>query len=196
MKKILFAFVSILMVSNAFSQDKETEYQTIFGNKPVSASGFGGFDMLYSSIGGSYTVGAGGSGGVLVSNQVFFGGFGMGSTIDKSYQIDNSLYDNVSMGYGGLMFGYIFNGRAAIHPAFFIQTGWGGINFYDEMKSLTDNVFVLNPSLEMELNFTRFFRVAIGAHYQYTMGVNKFSELSSEDFSGPGGKLSFRFGWF
>jgi hypothetical protein len=194
MKKLLLAFALILIVSKAFCQN--TEYQTIFGNNPVSASGFGGFDMLFSSIGGNYAVGAGGSCGVLIGNQVFFGGFGMGSMLDKTFEIDNTLFSNTSMGCGGLMFGYIFNSRAAIHPAVFIQTGWGGITMHDEMKSITDNIFVLNPSLELELNFSRFFRIAIGAHYQYTMGVNKYSELGDDDFSGPGGKLSLRFGWF
>lgn len=196
MKKYLLAFAAIIIASVAFSQDKDPEYQTIFGNKPISTSGFGGFDMLYSSLGGSYAFGAGGSGGVLINNQVFFGGFGMGNTLDHTFEIENIMFKNVSMGYGGLMFGYIFNSRAAIHPAFFLQTGWGGINLNNEYQSVSDNIFVLNPSIEMELNFTRFFRIALGAHYQYVMGVNKYNELNGSDFSGPGGKLALRFGWF
>jgi len=206
MKKILLVIIGITIVSAAFCQDKENEYKTIFGDSRITASGFGAFDMQFSMIGGSYAFGAGGSGGVLLNGQVFFGGFGMGCTLDKTFEVNNFTLDHASIGYGGLMFGYIFTGKKAIHPAVYLQTGWGGINFYDNYNSMNgnssynnsfnDNIFVLNPSVEMELNVTRFFRMAVGANYQLAMGINEYANLKNSDFSGPGGKISFRFGWF
>lgn len=196
MKKILAVFIIVLFVSTIQGQEKDNEYRTIFGSNKIHTSGFGGFNMEFSSIGGKFAFGAGGSGGVLLNDQVFFGGFGMGYTLDKSVDIGNFVYDNSSMGYGGLMFGYIFNGKAAIHPAIFLQTGWGAANFYQPFNSYNDNIFVLNPSIELEMNITRFFRVSVGGHYQFTMGINEYDSLSNSDFSGPGGSISFKFGWF
>lgn len=196
MIKILAAFIGVLIAVASYSQDKNDEYKTIFGDDPSEVSGFGGFDMQFSSLGGNFALGAGGSGGVLINNQIAFGGFGMGSTLDNTYEVDNNTYKNTSIGVGGLMLGYILNSKSPIHPSFFLQTGWGGVNLSDNNRQLTDNVFVLNPSVKIELNFTRYFKMAIGAHYQFTMGVNKFDALSNSDFSGPGGNLSFIFGWF
>lgn len=201
MKKILLSFSALVIVMTTFCQENDNEYRTIFGNQQMSVTGFGGFDMQFSYIGGGYSFGAGGSGGVLLNGQVFFGGFGVGCTVDKEIEIDNYTYNQVNMGYGGLMFGYIFSGKKAIHPAIFLQTGWGGIDL-DEYNDgqhgyySSDNIFVLNPSIEMEMNITRFFRLAIGANYQIATGVNEFKTLSNSDFSGPGGKIAFRFGWF
>lgn len=201
MKKSILTLFGIIFFTVALCQENESEFKTIFGNQHMSVSGFGGFDMHFSYIGNGYSFGAGGSGGVLLSGQVFFGGFGMGSTIDKTIKFDNITINQANIGYGGLMFGYIFNGKKAIHPALFLQTGWGGIDF-DEYNNATfgnyssDNIFVLNPSIEMEMNIARFFRLAIGANYQITTGVNEYYNLSNSDFSGPGGKIAFRFGWF
>lgn len=201
MKKIFLSLFGIILFTAVHCQENDNEFKTIFGSQGISASGFGGFDMHFSYIGDGYSFGAGGSGGVLLNGQVFFGGFGIGSTIDKTIKLDNITLDQATIGYGGLMFGYIFNGKKAFHPALFLQTGWGGID-YDEYHNgsfsyySSDNIFVLNPSLEMEMNITRFFRLAIGAHYQITTGVNDYYNLSNSDFSGPGGKIAFRFGWF
>jgi hypothetical protein len=201
MKKILLVIIGITIASAAFCQEEGDEYRTIFGNKNISVSGFGAFDMQFSYMGGGFAFGAGGSGGVLLGGQVFFGGFGLGCNIDKTVEMNNLTIDHVGIGYGGLMFGYIINHKNAIHPAVFLQTGWGGVNSYDNHNSMYDNypydnVFVLNPSVEMEMNITRFFRMAVGANYQITTGVNEYTTLNNSDFSGPGGKISFRFGWF
>jgi hypothetical protein len=201
MKKILSAIIGMIIASAAFCQEKENEYRTIFGNDQMSVTGFGGFDMQFSSIGGSYAFGAGGSGGVLLNGQVFFGGFGMGCTVDKTFEINNLTTNHASIGYGGLMFGYIFKGEKAIHPAVFLQTGWGGVDLFDDSQSgnsynTNDNIFVINPSVEMELNITRFFRLAVGANYQFVTGINEYADLNNTDFSGPGAKIAFRFGWF
>lgn len=201
MKNILLAFIGITLASSAFCQEKGDEYRTIFGNKKISVSGFGAYDMQFSYIGGSYSFGAGGSGGVLLDDKVFFGGFGMGCNLSKTFEINSITINHANIGYGGLMFGYIFNGKKAIHPAVFLQTGWGGVDLYDNYNTMNsnntyDNVFVLNPSVEMELNITRFFRMAVGANYQIATGINEYESLNNSDFSGPGGKISFRFGWF
>ena len=100
-------------------------------------------------------------------------------------------------GFGGLMAGYTFMSRKAIHPAFYINAGWGEINLFDsqDISYLKDNIFMLIPQLELELNFTRFFKVGVGACYLVAFGVDT-PGLTNGDFSNPGASLSFRFGKF
>ena len=53
----------------------------------------------------------------------------------------------------------------------------------------------LAPTVEVELNLTRYFRIGAGATYNlYTMV--DLQGYRSSDLSAPGGFLSFKFGWF
>jgi len=85
----------------------------------------------------------------------------------------------------------------AFHPVISSQLGWGTVTQLDNYTELSsDNVLVLNPALELEMNFTRFFRLGVGAHYRITSGVNNTPGFGENDFSGPGAFLTFKFGWF
>lgn len=197
MKKAILS-ISIIMISlSSFSQD---DFQTIFGNE-VSISGFGGPFMSFTSMNDEFAHMMGGGGGVILSKTFFFGGFGMGSTtmhyFDYTNPNTNAVFTDMELdlGYGGLYFGYIIAPNRPIHPAVYLQTGWGEVSLGDDQNKISDNVFVLNPSLQLEMNMTSFFRIGVGVNYQYVSGVN-INGLEDEDFSYPGAFLSFKFGWF
>jgi hypothetical protein len=188
MKKLLFAFV--LVVSAAGLKAQENEIQTLFGSG-TRISGFGGPTMSFTSINGEFAHMMGGGGGVLLGN-FFIGGYGEGLT--------NSIVaggNRISFGHGGFWTGYSFMADRALHPCLSTQMGWGNLSQRDDGHyNLTeDNIFVINPAIELEMNFTRFFRLGVGAHYRFVSGVNT-STLTNSDFSGPGAFLSFKFGWF
>jgi hypothetical protein len=80
--------------------------------------------------------------------------------------------------------------------------GAGGVNYRDEYYSSwedwnynSDEFFVLEPALNVELNITSFFRINAGASYRYISGIN-YDNLRNEDFSGFSGVLTFKFGSF
>jgi len=198
MKKIVLIFVAFCISFSSFSQD---DFQTIFGGD-VSISGFGGPFMSFTSLNGDFAHMMGGGGGVLISKRMFLGGFGLGNTTQHTFDYTNPITGaetsemDLEFDYGGLYFGYIFAPNKPIHPAIYLQTGWGDVSLNENnQRRINDNVFVLNPSLELEINMTRFFRMGIGVNYQYVSGVN-LNGLGNEDFSYPGGFLSFKFGWF
>lgn len=198
MKKLCSLIIAVTISFAGFSQD---DFQTIFGGD-VSISGFGGPFMSFTSLNGDFAHMMGGGGGVLVSKRMFLGGFGMGNTTQHTfdYTNPNTSVQTLEMGlefdYGGLYFGYIFAPNKPIHPAIFLQSGWGNVSLNDNnIQIISDNVFVLNPTIQLEINMTRFFRMGIGVNYQYVNGVN-LNGLSNEDFSYPGAFLSFKFGWF
>jgi hypothetical protein len=188
MRKMLFTILLVLSVSGLKAQ--ENEIQTLFGSG-TRISGFGGPIMSFTSINGEFAHMMGGGGCVLLGD-VFIGGYGEGLT--------NSIMaggNSIKFGHGGFWTGYSFMADRALHPAISTQLGWGSITQTDDnhYHLSSDNVFVINPAIELEMNFTKFFRLGIGAHYRIVSGVNT-STLTNSDFSGPGAFLSFKFGWF
>ena len=212
MKK-LFLIIGVALLSiTAFCQDDE--FQTIFGEEEFRITGFGGPLMSFNTIGGEFAHLMGGGGGIIINNRFMFGGYGLGKT--TRLLLDSSRFDNlnfanrylngntskiqsleIDFGHGGLFAGYIFNGNAAIHPAFWVQFGWGSVDITDSpgYYVITDNSFVLTPVLELEMNFTKFMRIGVGANYTMVSGVT-IDGYKSNDFSSPGAFLSFTFGWF
>lgn len=201
MKKItllaLFSLVSIIV----FSQEKEKqndEFRTIFGDTKFKVSGEMAFNMAFSSFDGDYAVQTGGSMGILLNRQLIIGGYGQGVSIDRVYELYDGINDfaNVGVSHGGFWLGYIIMPDKAIHPTVSVQTGWGRAKIESDYSDYTDNIFAVNPMVDVELNITRFFKIGIGGHYTFVNGINTLEGVSNEEFSGPGGTLSFRFGWF
>jgi hypothetical protein len=191
MKKISLLIISMFLIVNLFSQDKEI--QTLFG-AGIRISGFGGPFMSFTTANGEFAHMMGGGGGILLGD-FFFGGYGEGLT---NYIENIQGGDQIEFGHGGFWTGYTFWGAKPIHPAISFQIGWGGISLRDPQDQQTtydDNVFVVNPTVECEMNFTKFFRLSIGANYRLVTGVNTLN-LSNQDMSGPGIFLAFKFGKF
>ena len=58
-----------------------------------------------------------------------------------------------------------------------------------------DNINVITPVVEIELNLTEFLKIGIGATYQIVNDVD-FDAFNNYDFSAPGAVLSLKLGWF
>jgi len=209
MKKLAFIMIAVLTVTISMAQDDE--FQTVFGSEELSISGFGGPFMSFNTVAGNFAHMMGGGGGIILNDKILFGGYGIGKTtrislnqskvndpvFEQTYaaELDNMELD---FGHGGLFAGYVLNGNAALHPVFIVQFGWGNASIaeYEYAPYRSDNIFVLNPVIELEMNVTQFLRVGIGANYTLVTGVNNLFEYKDADFSSPGAFLSFKFGWF
>lgn len=194
MKKITLLLAVFLVALTGFAQEKDSdEFRTIFDNQKLKVSGIGGFSMAFSSFNSNYAASTGGSMAILLNKQLFVGGYGQSSNIYREVTIENSDYTDARLNHGGFWLGYIIMPSLPIHPVISTQVGWGKARV-DEYYN--DNVFVVNPTVEVQVNITRFFRMAVGGHYTICSDVNNIDGLSAKDFSGPGGTLAFRFGWF
>lgn len=192
MKRIVVFVFIVLSINGLKAQD--SDIQTLFSGT-TRISGFGGPMMSFTTINGEFAHMMGGGGGVLLGD-FFFGGYGEGLTNGISVG-DNRL----DFGHGGFWTGYSFMAAKPLHPTLSAQIGWGSVyeRNYDYSSFITDNVFVFNPALELEMNFTRFFRLGIGVHYRIVTGVNSemhTTPITDSDLSGPGAQLIFKFGWF
>lgn len=209
MKKLFFLSIFLISTSVLFAQKTvsfddfsssesipdENEVQTVMNSFELKRiSGFGGPTVSYTTINGEFAVMSGGGGGVII-NDLFIGGYGEG----VSNYINNnstSAYRDIEFGHGGFWLGYEFYPEKMIHPVFSTRLGWGGISGVDsDNHRLKDNVYVVVPTISAEINFTRFFKVNIGAEYRQTFNVD-LGDLKSKDFSNVGLYMNFIFGWF
>ena len=197
MKRFTTVLLMLVVLTAAYSQEKE--YQTIFDNQDLRISGMGGPFMQFTSVAGEFGHMMGGGGGVLLNN-FFFGGYGLGLTnAIPDYENDNPT-DRLTLGHGGFWIGYSLFGQKPIHLTFSSLIGWGefGVMQFDGYYPFVrDKIFVVVPTVEVEMNLTRYFRIGAGASYNlYTMMDEQMHGYKSSDISAPGGFLSFKFGWF
>lgn len=201
MKKAMLAGLILLISFTARTQDRE--YKTIVDFEDVRISGQGGPFMQFTVVDGKFAHMMGGGGAILVGD-FFFGGYGLGLTnqilVDRELDPpdDYNEGDRLTISHGGFWLGYSLFGDRAIHVTLSSLIGWGTLGVRGEYypEDLYPNgIFVVCPTLELELNLTQFFRLGMGASYN----IYSFVDLpgyTSSDFSAPGGFLSFKFGWF
>jgi len=197
MKKAIFLALILATSVSAFSQEKE--FQTIFDNQDLRISGLGGPFMQFTSVAGEFGHMMGGGGAVLLNN-FFFGGYGLGLTNAIPDYVNQNPSDRLTLGHGGFWLGYSLFGDKSIHITFSSLIGWGEFGVMQNSGTypfVRDKIFVLTPTIEVELNLTRYFRIGAGASYNiYTLVDENMHGYTNGNLSAPGGFLSFKFGWF
>lgn len=174
----------------------QAQHETLFNNARV-VGGFGA-PIVEMGLGNDMTTAVGGGGGVVIDN-FFIGGYGVGS-IDFERLIEDDDIQEVELGHGGFWLGYTLAPHRVLHLYTSARLGWGAVGIdVSENSSFpedTDNVFVVTPEIGLELNVTRWFRVAGTVGYRYVDGIRDNSPYKSNAFDGTLANLTFRFGWF
>ena len=174
----------------------QAQHETLFNNARV-VGGFGA-PIIEMGLGNDMTTAVGGGGGVVIDN-FFIGGYGVGS-IDFERLIEDDDIQEIELGHGGFWLGYTLAPHRVLHLYTSARLGWGavGIDVSDNSSfpDNTDNVFVVTPEIGLELNVTRWFRVAGTVGYRYVDGISDNSPSKSNAFDGTLANLTFRFGWF
>ena len=187
MKKISLMALSLLMTVSLFAQREET----LFGKSGLRLSGaWGGSTLSVTKFSDDYAVFSGGFGGLEFGKSVFVGWGGYSLVNDVEF--DAFTAQNFEMNYNGLMLGYAFNGQKAIHPTFMLMGGKGDIELEDAGSS--DKIFVIQPSLGVELNVFRWFHLGLTGGYRIVTDTDIVG-LTDNDLSAPFGQISFKFGW-
>jgi hypothetical protein len=199
MRKITLAGLILLMTLTSWSQERE--YKTIVDFNDVRISGMGGVMMQFTAADGEFAHMLGGGGAVMLGD-FFIGAYGLGLTnqipVIRPEITEYQAGDKLTMSHGGFWLGYSLFGDRAIHMTFSSLVGWGTLgvraDYYPE-NLWPDGIFVVCPTMEVELNLTKFFRLGVGASYNIYTFVD-LPGYTASDFSAPGGFLSFKFGWF
>lgn len=188
MKFHLIIFCTLVLSTFTFGQT-----ETLFG-KADSFGGFGGPMIEFSNINGTL-VGDVGGGGALIINDFFFGGYGFGNDA-ASVEFEGQNYD-IDFGQGGLWFGYVYKQNKLVHLYSSFKVGWGSADLkIDGDKKFGDNLLALSPELGVEFNITDWFKLGITGGYRMVSGLEDLPVLTSDDFTGATGGITFRFGGF
>jgi hypothetical protein len=194
MKQLLAMAAFLLIGGGLFAQT-----QTLFGNADVKGA-FGGPLLEFSEVNGEFAVDVGG-GGALVINDFFLGGYGMGTTFND-VTVGEKDY-TIQFGHGGFWLGYVYKPEKIVHVYSQVKTGWGNIRLLEEPNddkddaAFRDAVYVLTPELGLEINVTKFLKVALTGGYRWVADVdNTPGGLTQDDFNSWQGGISFRIGGF
>ena len=226
--RIIPLVVALLFSLSLMAQEESGEMKTLFNkssDKKMSNGGYGSFSIGYTQIDNKDALLLGGR-VAWIANHRFalgFAGNGFFNSVQKSYNsIDDPSEYFLTGGYGGLFFEPILMPNKPVHVSFPIMLGAGGVtavqsenwtssynnhqvNYYD-----ADAFFVFEPGVDIEFNIVKFFRVALGASYRLTNGVDlKYKYLDPNDnynekiitvnknaLNAFNFNIGFKFGWF
>ena len=191
MKKLVsILIIAILCIPATFAQKtirignyNDQEINTVF--KREKRDGFyGSFATGYSPIDNKNGLVFSSRGGWIMDHWFGFGMFGTGFVNDidnlESYYNPSTSKDDYSLagGYGGLFIEPMLLPLKPVHVSFPIMFGVGAAtrfnnyNYYSDFYSDADFFYVVEPSVELEFNFTRWMRIALYGTYRYTSDIS------------------------
>ncbi|HVN58557.1 MAG TPA: hypothetical protein VMT63_09690 [Bacteroidales bacterium] len=213
MKRIIILsafFITLLPVSYSQRSDSSRVYddgfRTLLGYNR-SRGAYGAFTIGYSTIDLHDAVQMGGKIEWLVAHSF---GFGFGGTgFINEYHYDAGLARNVFLtgGYGGLFLEPVLFPKFPVHLSFPALFGAGGISYitkgndtYHNMIQDSQAFLVAEPSVELEMNVTRHFRLAFGTSYRFitpfNVGVSEVPKIDSDALRSWSYQVTFKFGRF
>jgi hypothetical protein len=191
MKKLIFLLV-IVFTFSALAQEA-----TLI-NGEIESGGFGGPVLKVTNINGENAVLVGGRGGWIINHSFVLGGGGYGLVTDVKAKVTDSIHQYIEMGYGGVELEYITSSDDLLHLSMGLLVGAGGIGFKQVdndgfMASHKNNsFFVLEPSVNANLNVTHSFRIAAGVSYRYVSGLKSVVSTNA-DLIGPSANFDIKF---
>ena len=191
MKKQLITLTLMLFATVAMMAQTETLF-----NRARVVGGFGA-PIVEVGLDKDYNTSIGGGGGIVI-NSFFIGGYGMASLdFDELLQEDGDI-DNIELAHGGLWLGFSVPSQKLIHFYGSARVGWGALDIATEDSRFDelDQIFVFTPEAGVELNVTRWFRLAGTVGYRYLSGANEGADYTNDDFRGAFTGITLRFGGF
>ncbi len=183
MKKTLLLFALFMMTSTmlVFGQKDET----IFGNSGLRLTGvWGGYMQNISTFQDDFSMSRNSFFVFEINKKVLIGWDGLNAQYNTSTMGDLDLNSN------GFTFGYSPLASKPIHPVINLYGGRGKITNDD----IDDNIYVWQPSVTLEANIFRWFKLGFDGGYRFVTESN-LTGITSQDLSGPYAGLKLKFGW-
>lgn len=210
----LLFFVVSINAQDKTVKSNESEFQTILSSK-IEHGGYGAPYLGYTSVGKYNTFTAGGKGAWIMDHNLALGIAGNGFITENTQNAFNKEKDAfIAGGYGGFLIEPIFYANKPVHFSVPLIIGGGAVTYvhetfpYDEYHDyeadIYDTFFVFEPGIELEMNMTTFFRIAIGLSYRFTSNIdlstdmlgNNIEILGEKDMNQFVARLVFKFGKF
>lgn len=194
MKRSLILVFSVLLVTPSLAQE-ETLVSGHF-----HSGGYGGPVWRLGLVNGKVGLFSGGRGGWIINHAVALGGGGYSLVLDV--ETDEVSTDGkplyLHLNYGGFEVEYIHKSNKVIHWTIHTTIGSGTVKLREhDPKEVTesDRFFMVEPSFNMDVNVSHWFRIGVGGSYRLAMGVD-LSGITSSNVSGPSGLIILKFGIF
>ncbi len=228
--RILFTIAcTLFLASSVLAQGQDEEMKLLFQkkdkseNEKIANGGYGAMTFGWTQIEGKSAIIMGAQFAWIANHHFGLGLAGRGFFNDFSTSANyNPSEYFLAGGYGGLMFEPIVLPMSPVHVSFPIILGVGGVTanpangwrdygyyYYDNYYYDTDVYFVFEPGVDVEFNIAKFFRIALGASYRLTDGINLtykyFDEISGDiksvaidknALNSFNASVSLKFGWF
>jgi hypothetical protein len=213
MRRLISITVLLSLLSfSGKSQDPEFEYynsreiRTLLGHDR-SGGAYGSFTLGYSVIDNDKAVILGGRLSWIANHYI---GVGIGGTgFINEFHYEPGLNREVALtgGYGGLYIEPILFPRAPVHLSFPVLFGAGGISYISNHSDFNENFIedseaflMIEPAAELELNLTRFFRLAFGTSYRFPtafdVGLIGIPAVNAKSLKGFSYTITLKFGRF
>jgi hypothetical protein len=210
-KTLIISVFLIFLCSLLFSQEhdstnKNQEFKTLLGHDKHCGA-YGAFTVGYSEIEDHQAVIFGGRFEWIAGHSIGIGFGGTGFINENHFEPALNRDVFLTGGYGGLFIEPILMPNFPVHLSFPILLGGGGISYVTEDMDFNHNMIedseaflIAEPAVEIELNLTRNFRLAIGTSYRFTtpfdVGMSESSTVSSKALQGFSYMMTFKFGKF
>ena len=217
-KVLIVSALICLSVLSLYAQKEDKRYH-LFGTENLRQfKEYVGPLVAISNVEGNVSVDLGVTGGLIVNNKFFVGGYFQG-LLTKPPRTDLAAIGyptfndgEIKMLHGGMLFGYIHKPAEMIHWGISSSFGVGALYLYakdtvnqNTKKLYRDRVYVITPKFFVEMNMTNWWKVNISAGYRFFGKVNStyinqaHEELPlfyKSDFNHPEYMISLLFGNF
>ncbi|MCX6151765.1 MAG: hypothetical protein NTX22_14675 [Ignavibacteriales bacterium] len=207
MKK-LFVIIFLIGLASVVHPQEETLL-----NGELEHGGYIAPSVRFTNLNNEFAALAGGYIGWVVNHQYVLGagGFGLTNKIKVSEVAQNTynrgpqLYMNFA--YGGGYLEYVWRPNDLVHLSASALIGGGELKYVEKVHRddwefdreddmvASDAFFVVEPTINAEMNVTSFFRIDAGVSYRMITGLNLIG-IKNSDLSGVSANLSFKFGRF
>ncbi|MEP0365433.1 MAG: hypothetical protein ABJN36_08130 [Cyclobacteriaceae bacterium] len=199
-RKILI--ISLMLSSTfCFSQEIQALFSSNDSSKTLSFGSYGGPLIETTHINSDWGLAIGGKGGVIINKKFAFGGIGK-RLVSRNNFLGNNLNGNestslsLSYGSGGVFGEYIFNMVSPLHFSIPINLMAGGVSIEENNVDIeSSTIFIFEPGINLEFNFSKYFISAINVSYRQVFG-GSLKNLNNRDLSGLNIGLVFKFGNF
>lgn len=166
----------------------------------LESGGFGAPVIKFTQVNGEFGLLIGGRGGWIMNHTfvIGLGGYGLVNQVDANFILEGELIP-LMMGYGGFEMEYIYSSNSLVHFSIYLLLGGGGLTYKElhdwRSPQISDNFWIAEPAVNIELNISSFFRISAGVGYRLVSDVN-LGDLTNSDIAGAEGILTFKFGKF
>ncbi len=210
MKKIAIIIIATVISISSYAQEINTLFSTKDSASTTTIGGYGAPIIRASQINGIIGAAIGGKGGLTINNKITIGGIGYGHVTDYAFKGNNFAGNenadlHLGMGAGGLFFEYTIGMKNAVHFSIPLNIMAGGVftsdktldDINDDIDETIENsgIFILEPGINIEFNFTKNFVPTLNFGYRHVMGSSLIN-LSDKDLSGFHVGLELKFGKF